>query len=192
MQVRRGQPISPHDGHVGVGQRPHQRTGDVARGQAVGREHDHDLAAGGPYRSLERVAGAPPLHGAHDDVGRVRPGHRARGHDHDLAAAGPVGRRRAQGGSRIDAAADGDQAGLRVGRDAVATRHRVDRPVDGLAVLVLVGRPGRVQGEGRAVVHDPPAGCLDARLELVRPGVVAGRTGLCAFLGQLDDRGRDR
>ena len=192
MQVRRGQSISRRDGHVRIGQRAYERADDVAAGQAIGREHDHHLAARDPHCGLERVAAGPRLHGAHDDVGRVRHCHRSRDHHHDLGAARPVGCHRAQGWRRIDGAGYGDQAGPQVGRDDIAMRHRVERAVDHLAVLVQVGRPGRVQREGRTLVHDPPAGGLDARLELVRPGVVAGRTGLRALLGQLDDRGRDR
>jgi len=191
MQVRREQALDRCDGDARIVKCLGERVVDVAEWEAFGLEHHDDRAGGSPQRGLERITGSEGLDRP-DDLGGGRRDHDgAIDHGQDFGSGramclqgiqAGVGRSRIAGGDNHHR----DVRGVRLGE----TRwHRLDRAVERLAFFDHVSGPGGMEREGGTVVDDTPAGRLDASLELIGAGPLAGGTCRGAILGKGDDLG---
>lgn len=167
MQIRRLQPIAAGDGHPGILERLDQRADHVTGGGAGRIEHDHDPARRAPQACSHGVPGREGLGGMDDLVGRAADLRAARGHDHDLPACGCELRQALEQRPRVRATGGHDDADGHPGGIAGARGDRVRRAMVDPSLGHEIRRERRPQGEPRALVHDRPAGRLDACLQLV-------------------------
>jgi hypothetical protein len=191
MQVDREQAVDRCDADARIVERLGKGAEDVADREALGLQHHDDRAGGSLQRGLQGISGAEGLNCPDDLGGRRRDRDGAIDHGQDLGSGRAMCLERVQAGvgrSRI-AGGDDHHRDLRGVRLGEARGHRLDRAVERLAFFDHVRGSGRMERERGAVVDDTPASRLDASLELIGAGPLAGGTCRGAILGKGDDLG---